>query len=127
MLYSLFEYTATPYYAFKALLFTGVLCRVLLFSLRAGLSASVAFTAAGIFGLAASPAFSGALWVSDFDLLAQVFILGAFTCFIVIERGDLYEADRVKYFLYQGAMLCWASERRAAQNGSQWRFSFHCC
>ncbi len=103
-LYALFGYAPLPYYAFKGLLFTGLVCGIAIFCVRTGFATRVAFTAAGIFALS-SPVFSSVLWVSDFELLAQLFILGAFGLFLAAERRNLYEADRFRFWLYQGGIF----------------------
>ena len=103
-LYALFGYTPVPYYAFKALLFSGVVCSIAFFCLRAELGPRVAFTAAGIFTLS-SPVFSSLLWISDFELLAQLTILAAFGSFLAQERRNLYDNDRYRFYLYQAGIF----------------------
>ncbi len=79
-------------------------CSIALFCLRAELGPRVAFTAAGIFTLS-SPVFSSLLWVSDFELLAQLTILAAFGCFLSQERQNLYHNDRYRFYLYQAGIF----------------------
>jgi len=106
ILHTTFGYSPAPYYAFKALLLAGVACGIALFCLRTGLGLRAGLAAAGIFALS-GPVFSSALWVSDFELLAQIFILAAFGLFLALEQQDFYRTNRLKFYLYQaGILIC---------------------
>ena len=104
ILYTTFSYSPAPYYALKALLLAGVACGIVLFCLRTGPGLRTGFAAAGVFVLS-GPVFSSALWVSDFELLAQIFILAAFGLFLALEQQDFYSTNRLKFYLYQAGIL----------------------
>ena len=99
VLHALFGYSPAPYYAFKGLLFAAAVGGIVLFCLSAGFGSAVAFTASGVFALSA-PDFASVLWVSDFELLAQLFILAALGGFLALERGEL--GTRAGFRLYLG-------------------------
>lgn len=80
VLHGVFGYDAAGYYAFKALLFAGVTFGIARFSASLGWSRRTAVLAAACFGLSA-PGVASALWVSDFELLAQIAILAALCLF----------------------------------------------
>ena len=103
-LHGLFGTNPLPYYAFKGLLFAAAVAGIAAFCRIGGFSNQAAFTAATVFGLS-SPAFASVLWVSDFELLAQLFTLCAFTLVLIARRSGYYDQDRLRSLLYQAALL----------------------
>ena len=93
-----------PYYAFKSALFGLVTIGAAFFCLRGGLSLRVAISAASMFALSA-PVYASALWVSDFELLAQFFILVALGSLLWLEASDLFRSSPVTYRLAQAGIL----------------------
>ncbi len=80
ILHSLFGHDPSAYYVAKAVLFAGVCLGIARFSITLGLSHGTALLAAAVFALA-SPGQASALWVSDFELLAEILILATFGVF----------------------------------------------
>ena len=74
ILHSLFGYAPAAYYTFKALLFAGITYGIARLTLTLGLNRPTALLAGGVFALA-SPGQASALWVSDFELLAEILII----------------------------------------------------
>ncbi len=118
MIYTFFGYDPGPYYAFKCFLFALVTCGICVFCLGLGFGRAVGFTSAAIFALS-SPVFSSTLWVSDFELLAQLFILSAFSCFLFLENHRCFEENRVKFYLLQGFTLLFAILGHAAKGSAK--------
>lgn len=118
MIYTFFEYDPVPYYVFKCLLFALVTCGICVFCLGLGLGHTVAFASAAIFALS-SPVFSSTLWVSDFELLAQLFIIAAFGCFLFSENNRSFEESRAKFYLLQAGTLLLAVLGHASKGSAK--------
>lgn len=80
VLYGIFGYSATGYYTFKAMLFAGVCFGLARLSIALKMGETAAILTALIFALSTS-GHASALWVSDFELLAEILILAAFGVF----------------------------------------------
>jgi hypothetical protein len=93
-----------PYYAFKSGLFGLVTIGVAFFCLQGGLKLRAAISAASMFALSA-PVYASALWISDFELLAQLFMLAAFGSLLRLEASDLFRSSPVAYRLAQVGIL----------------------
>lgn len=97
-LYGLFAQTAAGYYAFKAFLLAAVAVGITRLARTLHFGTSTALLAGAIFALS-SPAHASALWVSDFELLAEVLILAALGQFWRMLESPA--SDRVSEWLNQ--------------------------
>ncbi len=80
MLVALFGETAIAFYAFKCLTAGGVAACIAGFLLVAGESRQTAVLAAAVFGLSAAT-FASTMWISDFELVAQILTIAALGVF----------------------------------------------
>ena len=80
LLHGLFGYSAAGFYTFKAMLFATVSLGLAQIATCFGLGRNVGLLAGAIFALA-SPGHASALWVSDFEMLAEILIIAALGVF----------------------------------------------
>ena len=96
-------YSPGAYYTFKAALFAAVCIGIMRLSLALGLDRRSSILAGVIFAVS-GPGQASALWVSDFELLAEILMLAAFGLFWRILNSDP-AASRVKEFRNQAMFV----------------------
>ncbi len=108
-LFSLSGHGPAAYYLFKAFLVALLAVALAFFARGAGLGARAGLLAGAVVA-AASPTFASALWVSDFELLAQlltVAFLGAFLAFDRIDPSRL-PAWTARFWAWQAGLFALA-------------------
>ncbi|NIW62933.1 MAG: hypothetical protein GWN23_03740, partial [Gemmatimonadetes bacterium] len=86
-LFSLSGHGPAAYYLFKAFLVALLAVALAFFARGAGLGARAGLLAGAVVA-AASPTFASALWVSDFELLAQLLTVAFLGAFLAFDRID---------------------------------------